>query len=117
MLRRRIAIPLLVLLVLVILVPINVPLGKEQDNKSSQSLDQKGRIHVEKLLKSVQYNLDQLDQIQASILKLKKGVKPKRARLTLERERYKYCEDYGDLGCGCIQSPPGISFVCGPGDI
>jgi hypothetical protein len=100
---------------------VSVPSGKEaaKRNKSSQvQVAPEDRIRVETLFKSSNYGLDQVGQIVARTLGFK-NVKAKRVRFTREGEgsRYKYCEDYGEMGCGCIKDPPGISFVCGPGDI
>jgi hypothetical protein len=32
------------------------------------------------------------------------------------RVSYKCCAHYSDGGCGCVEDPPGISRVCGPGE-
>jgi hypothetical protein len=32
------------------------------------------------------------------------------------RVSYKCCAHYSDGSCGCVEDPPGISRVCGPGE-
>jgi hypothetical protein len=73
------------------------------------------RKQFDSLFAAIQKNLDEVGSLIGKRLAFKEA-KAKRITFSVSERRAKCCEEFPDGTCGCVEIPPGISRVCGPGE-